>query len=144
MSTVESLKDAGRVTWKWIKRLILLTILVFISYFLFLIFANYSEGTRTGFVTKISKRGYVFKTFEGELNYGFFSGTANTGKPADNVWYFSVTNSRVAYDVEKASESGRKVTLFYHQKYKALFFRGDTEYLVYQVENAEFAPDTPK
>ena len=35
MSTVESLKDAGRVTWKWIKRLILLTILVFISYFLF-------------------------------------------------------------------------------------------------------------
>ena len=99
MSTVESLKDAGRVTWKWIKRLILLTILVFISYFLFLIFANYSEGTRTGFVTKISKRGYVFKTFEGELNYGFFSGTANTGKPADNVWYFSVTNSRVAYEV---------------------------------------------
>ena len=144
MSTVESLKDAGRVTWKWIKRLILLTILVFISYFLFLIFANYSEGTRTGFVTKISKRGYVFKTFEGELNYGFFSGTANTGKPVDNVWYFSVTNSRVAYDVEKASESGRKVTLFYHQKYKALFFRGDTEYLVYQVENAEVAPDTPK
>ena len=144
MSTVESLKDAGRVTWKWIKRLILLTILVFISYFLFLIFANYSEGTRTGFVTKISKRGYVFKTFEGEMNYGFFIGTANTGKPADNVWYFSVTNSRVAYDVEKASESGRKVTLFYHQKYKALFFRGDTEYLVYQVENAEVAPDTPK
>ena len=86
----------------------------------------------------------MFKTFEGELNYGFFSGTANTGKPADNVWYFSVTNSRVAYDVEKASESGRKVTLFYHQKYKALFFRGDTEYLVYQVENAEVAPDTPK
>src|SRR5688500_5262329 len=30
----------------------------------------YSEGTRSGVLTKVSKRGYVFKTYEGEIIIG--------------------------------------------------------------------------
>ena len=96
--------------------------------------ANYSEGTRTGFVTKVSHKGYIFKTYEGELNFGFFGSAAKNGQPSDNTWYFSVINGKVADQVEKASQSGQKVTLHYKQKYLKISIRGDTEYMVYKVE----------
>lgn len=140
MGTLDSVKEAGKITWKWIKICLLLLVLFLISYVLFIWFANYSEGTRTGYVTKISKRGYVFKTFEGELNTGFFTGAATANRPADNVWYFSVNNKGVADQIQKASETGHKVTLFYHQKYKKIFLRGDTDYLVYKIEESKDNP----
>ncbi|HMS29264.1 MAG TPA: hypothetical protein PKD32_05405 [Saprospiraceae bacterium] len=134
MAIIDSVQSAGRTTWKWIKRVLLLCILLSIGWLCFIIFATYSEGTRTGYVTKISKKGYVFKTFEGELNTGFFTNPGPTGKIPDNVWYFSVSNADVAAEVQKASETNNKVTLYYHQKYRKLFFRGETEYMVYKVE----------
>jgi hypothetical protein len=38
----------------------------------FMFFANYSEGVRSGVLMKISKKAYVFKTHEGQLNIGGF------------------------------------------------------------------------
>lgn len=124
--------------WKWIKKgllwISLLVLLVFLSWFLFIYYANYSDGSRTGYVTKISHRGVLFKTWEGEMNFGFFGVGGQSGKPSENIWYFSVDDKAVAQEVQKASETGKKVTLFYKQKYRKLFFRGDTEYLVYRVD----------
>lgn len=134
MATMDALKESGKKWWKWTKRLILFVLLIGLSFLLFILFANYSEGSRTGYVTKISHKGYIFKTYEGELNFGFFGGSANNGSPANNVWYFSVVNSKVANAVEQASKSGHKVTLYYKQKYVKISLRGDTEYLVYKVE----------
>ncbi|MDQ3141423.1 MAG: hypothetical protein M3Q56_04155 [Bacteroidota bacterium] len=137
MSTLQDgLKSAGKTTWRWIRIGLLVVLLIWVCYFLFIYFANFSEGTRTGFVTKISKRGYVFKTHEGELNTGFFTSPTATGKPADNVWYFSVSNKIVANEIQLASETGNKVTLFYKQKYRKIFFLGDTDYLVYKIDLA--------
>lgn len=135
MSTSDAIKATGQKAWKWTKRIFWSFIILSILYSCFILFANYSEGTRTGYVTKISRKGYIFKTYEGELNFGFFGGTANQGVPADNVWYFSVINSKIAEQVEQASKSGHKVTLYYKQKYVKISFRGDTEYLVYKVES---------
>ena len=73
---------------------------------------EFSDGTRTGYVTKISHKGYIFKTYEGELNFGFFGGATGTNRPVDNVWILSVSDSYVADQVRKASESGEKVTKF--------------------------------
>ncbi len=134
MSTTEALKTTGQKFWKWTKRIFWILILLGLTYLCFILFANYSEGTRTGYVTKISHKGYIFKTYEGELNFGFFGGSANNGSPANNVWYFSVVNSKIANAVEQASKSGHKVTLYYKQKYVKISLRGDTEYLVYKVE----------
>jgi hypothetical protein len=134
MSTTEALQTAGQKFWKWTKRIFWILILLGLSYLCFILFANYSEGTRTGYVTKISHKGYIFKTYEGELNFGFFGGSANNGKSAENVWYFSVVNSKVAEQVEQASKAGHKVTLYYNQKYIKLSVRGETEYMVYKVE----------
>ena len=144
MATMDTLKESGKKWWKWTKRLFLFVLLIGLSFLLFILFANYSEGSRTGFVTKISHKGFVFKTYEGELNFGFFSGAANNGKPADNVWYFSVINADIARQVEEASKAGSKVTLHYKEKYLKIAFRGETTYLVYKVE-PEFGakPSTP-
>ena len=130
----EKVKSAGRTTWKWIFRTFILAILIFIGYICFMVFATFSEGTRTGYVTKISKKGYVFKTYEGELNTGFFTNPGLTGKAPDNVWYFSVPDGNVADQIQKASETGQKVTLHYEQKYTKIFFWGDTEYLVNKID----------
>ncbi len=134
MSTTEVLKTTGQKFWKWTKRFFWILILMGLAYLCFILFANYSEGTRTGYITKISRKGYIFKTYEGELNFGFFGGSANNVTQANNVWYFSVVNSTVADQVELASKSGQKVTLHYKQKYMKISLRGDTEYLVYKVE----------
>ncbi|MEP7196196.1 MAG: hypothetical protein ABI851_06720 [Saprospiraceae bacterium] len=136
MDFKESARQAGRSTWKWIKRLIYLGIVGFIAWFCFLLFANYSEGTRTGYIVKISSKGVLFKTNEGELNFGFVQMNGNSGMGSQNLWFFSVPSDVVAYQIQKAAESGEKVTLFYEQKYKQLFFRGETEYLVYKIENS--------
>jgi hypothetical protein len=134
MGTTEAIKTTGQKFLKWTKRIFWIVIILGLAYLSFILFANYSEGTRTGYVTKISHKGYIFKTYEGELNFGFFGGSANNGAQANNVWYFSVANSIVAQQVEQASKSGHKVTLYYKQKYIKLSVRGDTEYLVYKVE----------
>jgi uncharacterized protein YpmS len=130
----EALKTAGMKFWKMTKIILLIILLLTITYMAFMLFANYSEGSRTGYVTKISHKGVLFKTYEGELNFGFFGGSANNGKPAENAWNFSVIDSKVAEQVEKASKAGHKVTLFYKQKYWKVSLRGDSEYLVYKVE----------
>lgn len=133
MSASEILGTMG----KWFKRLVgfsfLIALLAFFVWFLFIWYANYSDGSRTGYITKISRKGVIFKTWEGEMNFGFFGFGQNT-KVSENIWYFSVQNDEVAQEVQKASETGEKVTIFYKQKYKKLFFRGDTEYFVYRVD----------
>ncbi len=122
------------VWWKYTKISILILVLLGLGFLAFILFANYSTGTRTGYVTKISHKGYIFKTYEGELNFGFFGGSPSGGKPSENIWNFSVSNADVAHQVEEASKSGQKVTLHYKEKYIIISLRGETAYLVYKVE----------
>lgn len=134
MSIKEQIVTKGKKWWRYTKISFMILVALGLALLLYLFFADYSEGTRTGFVTKISHKGYLIKTYEGELNFGFFGGAANNGMPPENIWHFSVTNGEVAKDVEEASKSGSKVTLHYKQKYIKIALRGDTEYLVYKVE----------
>src|SRR6476469_3404011 len=54
----------------------------------------YSDGTRSGILTKVSKKGYVFKTYEGEMNVGGISDGQGTIMPA-TIFQFSVENGEV-------------------------------------------------
>ena len=54
---------------------------------LFMYYANYSEGYRAGVPMKISKKGVVFKTHEGQLNIGGLSNNA------EGVIPFNLANS---------------------------------------------------
>ena len=95
---------------KWKKRLFitfLILILISVAY-IFICGMSYSTGTRTGIVIKLSQKGYVFKTYEGELNLGGISEGDGTIMPT-RIWKFSVDRNNVAiYDAMTQCGRGRR------------------------------------
>lgn len=126
----------------FLKILLLLLVLV-VGGMVLLSMASYSEGERAGTVSKFSKRGYVFKTWEGELLVGGFS--EGTGQLNAEKFYFSVTDSnQKAIDViNEALRTGRRVTLKYKEKYFRFFWIGDTAYLVQEASFSDGRPAVP-
>jgi hypothetical protein len=103
----------------------------------FVLFANYSSGVRAGVPVKFSKKGVIFKTYEGELNVG---GLTNTGDGAiPTTWTYSVRRSEdeVREALESAMSNHKRVKLLYDEKYVQLFWRGDTKYFVREVQILE-------
>lgn len=100
---------------------------------------EYSSGFRAGQVTKFSQRGYIFKTWEGELNIGGFSSNAD-GSYTPNVFRFSVRDTATINDVNKALESGKRVKLTYRQVWVRNAYAADTDYYVTRVEEADGPP----
>jgi hypothetical protein len=73
---------------------------------------NYSDGSRAGTIVKLSKKGVLFKTWEGQLNSTMFiSGDAAAAAAQNNIWDFTVD-----------------------EKYTKLPWRGDTKYIVVGIE----------
>jgi len=101
----------------------------------YILLGNYSQGTRAGVVQKLSRKGILIKTWEGQLNLGGFN-TTETGGVGATIWDFSVKkgNSQVIEDMEKASLNGKRVKLYYDEKYVKLFWIGETKYFVHKVE----------
>ncbi|MEL7221721.1 MAG: hypothetical protein AAGJ93_10405 [Bacteroidota bacterium] len=94
---------------------------------------TYSEGTRAGDLIKISTKGVVFKTHEGQLNLGGFE-SSNDGV-VGNIWNFSTTNNDVFDRLQELE--GKKVKLHYRQRYKPMPWQGKTEYFIDEVEVIE-------
>lgn len=118
---------ARRRRWKW--PLILLGIfvgapvLVLAMWTLIALAYTYSEGDRAGFVQKFSKKGWVCKTWEGELSM------VNIPGQAQERWFFSVRSDSVAQVLQESL--GKKVSLHYEEKrgLPTTCF-GDTDYFV--------------
>jgi hypothetical protein len=102
----------------------------------FFTFVPFSEGMRAGQVIKLSKKGVLFKTHEGELNLMMMPATNNMGTMTPNVWAFSVKNKEVADKILKASATGERLELYYKEQYYKFPWQGDTKYFVYKVETA--------
>jgi len=103
------------------------------AYFLF---ANYSSGSRAGTIIKLSKKGVVFKTWEGELNMAMYVGDLSAASAVSHLWEFSVHRSDTAVirRINDAMLSGQRVRLDYEEKYVAFPWYGDTKYYVTSVE----------
>ena len=94
----------------------------------FLIFNyTYSEGNRAGVVVKFSKKGYLLKTYEGELNMGGMGNLPNTAQQ-NMLWNFSVKDQVVADTLMNLE--GRKVSLHYKEIIKNMPWQGETKYFV--------------
>lgn len=124
---------ASGVLKKILVGIVFLLVLALVITFLVFNF-TYSEGSRAGVLMKFSKRGYVFKTYEGELNTGGVGNIANTAQ-VNQVWYFSVKDNGFA-DTLHLYE-GKKVILFYQQKIKHLPWQGETDYFVNKVQEVK-------
>ena len=88
-----------------------LGVLVSVPVFVFTVWAgvalkfSYSDGTRTGFVQKLSRKGWICKTWEGEM--------AMTAQPgvAPVLFSFTVRLDSVAGEITRLE--GKQVTLRY-------------------------------
>ena len=91
---------------------IVIVVLAIGSYFLF---GNYSDGNRAGTIAKLSNRGVVFKTYEGQLNVGGISVDGNGHTSA--LWDFSVASGQkeVIQQLENAALTGEHVKLYYKE-----------------------------
>ena len=105
------------------------------GYFWFVLTWNYSEGERAGWVQKFSDKGWVCKTWEGEMAMVSMPGTMS------EKFYFTILDDAVAEQVNKAM--GKRVSLYYEEKVglpTSCF--GDTRYYVKKIRVVEEAPGT--
>jgi hypothetical protein len=109
--------------WKLKFFLIFLLVSALTVYFLF--FKPYSHGFRDGYVTKLSKKGYIFKTWEGELRTNVLS--------LNEPWKFSVAKDEVANKLNKIDQRVY-VKLHYNEYIFQIFAKGDTKYFIDSVE----------
>jgi hypothetical protein len=84
---------------------------------------SYSSGERVGYVQKLSRRGWICRTWEGEL--------AMTPVPGASPQIFAFTVRDAAMAQQLSQSEGKRVTLQYQQKV-GLPSRcfGDTEYFI--------------
>ncbi|MBU3739798.1 MAG: hypothetical protein FGM55_12695 [Rhodoferax sp.] len=111
--------------------LVLLLALLAGAYLAVVLNWSYSTGERSGFLQKFSRKGWVCKTWEGELSLVAMPGAS------PEKFFFSVRDAEVAVRIGQLM--GRRVTLDYeqHRGLPGSCF-GETEYFV--VGAKEVAP----
>ncbi len=68
---------------------------------------SYSKGERAGYVQKLSRKGWLCKTWEGELAMANLPGTM------PEIFFFSVRNDSIARLLDK--NVGKRVSISYEQ-----------------------------
>lgn len=106
------------------------------GYFLIFLNWNYSVGERAGWVQKISHKGWICKTWEGELSMVAMPGSM------PEKFYFTVRDDVVAESINRSI--GKRVALHYEQKVglpTSCF--GETRYYVTKVTAVDDTQSIP-
>jgi hypothetical protein len=106
------------------------------AYFWVVLSWNYSAGERAGWVQKFSKKGWLCKTWEGEMAMVSMPGTTT------EKFFFTVWDDAVAEAINKAM--GKRVSLHYEEKIglpTSCF--GETRHYVSAVTRVEEIPLAP-
>jgi len=138
METQKPKSTSGRGCRRIFKRSLLFLILILAALFCFLYFGKYDEGIRAGNVVRISKKGVIFKTHEGQLNLQTF-GAMKGSSPFVETFDFSVEgkNTAILKELEVVSLTGERVNLHYVKRYAVFPWRGKTKYFINDVERLE-------
>ena len=111
--------------------LVVLGVLALFALYIFIALNwSYSTGERAGFLQKVSNKGWICKTWEGELSLVAMPGAA------PEKFLFTVRDEAIAQKITAAA--GKRVTLNYEQ-HKGLPTScfGDTDYFVTGVTEIE-------
>lgn len=98
---------------------IIVIILIGVIYWKY--FFVFAEGTRAGVLNTFQKKGYIFKTYEGQLIQSGFRGTPTTAIQS-NQFSFSVTDEKIAQRLMQ--NSGKDMELHYKRYQGSLPWRG--------------------
>ena len=125
MTTLNATKVLKSLTILLVSAIALFSLYVYIA-----LNWSYSSGERAGFLQKVSHKGWICKTWEGELSLVAMPGSA------PEKFLFTVRDEAVAQKVSAAA--GKRVTLNYEQ-HKGLPTTcfGDTDYFVVGVTEIE-------
>ena len=125
MTTLNATKVLKSLTILLVSAIALFSLYVYIA-----LNWSYSSGERAGFLQKVSHKGWICKTWEGELSLVAMPGSA------PEKFLFTVRDEAVAQKVSAAA--GKRVTLNYeqHTGLPSSCF-GDTEYFVVDVKPIE-------
>ncbi|MEQ1879520.1 MAG: hypothetical protein ABL878_00960 [Burkholderiales bacterium] len=112
---------------RWTAGLLVIPLALFAAYAWLVLNWSYSEGERAGYVQKLSKKGWICKTWEGELALVTMPGTVG------EKFYFTVRSDEVADQINRSI--GRRVALRYeeHVGIPTNCF-GDTRYFVNAIQ----------
>jgi hypothetical protein len=111
---------------RWLVIILVTPVILFSVYTWVTLTWSYSHGERAGYVQKFSQKGWVFKTWEGELAMVSMPGTM------PEKFYFSVRNDSVAARIN--ASLGNRVALVYDQHAGVpLNWWAETEYFVTDV-----------
>ena len=110
---------------KFLKKLIIGIILFFIAFFAFIYYVPYSEGVRAGELVKFSHKGILFKTWEGEISQGVSEA---------QLFQFSVQDKEEKVIQDLNDLQGKYVKVYYFERYRSIFWLGDTNYFITKVE----------
>ena len=111
-------------------------VMLVVGYFWVVPSWNYSTGERAGWVQKLSRKGWLCKTWEGELAMVSMPGAA------PEKFYFTVWDDAVAGELNKVM--GQRVSLHYEEKVglpTSCF--GETRHYVTRVTALEELPLAP-
>jgi len=102
---------------------VLLPVMLLAGYTWLTLHYSYSSGERSGYIQKVSKKGWICKTWEGELAMTTVPGTAPL------IFPFSVRDEATARRIQQAG--GQRVVLSYeqHKGIPSSCF-GETEYFI--------------
>ena len=137
------MNEPGKKPRSWRRRLLIscggLLVLAAVGFVLYVWAAwsySYSNGERAGYVQKLSRKGWLCKTWEGEL------AMANLPGAMPQVFAFTVRDDQVAARINAAM--GRRVALHYeeHRGLPTTCF-GETPYFVTGVAPVMTSPGTP-
>ena len=90
---------------KWLVGAALLPFLILAVYLAFVLNWSYSDGERAGYLQKFSRKGWLCKTYEGELWQSVVTNVSPT------IWLFSVRDEAVARSLDTLV--GRPVRVHY-------------------------------
>ena len=93
------------------------------------VFPKYVNGEQIGYITKISKQGIIWKTYEGEAHVG--SGTQTA---IDKPWSFSITNDKEDIFNKAIELQGRRVRIKYYKWLQMPFRMGISDVEVQSIE----------
>jgi flagellar basal body-associated protein FliL len=114
----------------WITGIVLVPMVIFVLYTWTALNWSFSKGERAGYIQKLSKSGWICKTWEGEMAMVTMPGAI------PDKFLFSVRDDKVAERINKFA--GKRVALVYEQ-HKGIPTNcfGDTEYFIVDVKAIE-------
>jgi prepilin-type N-terminal cleavage/methylation domain-containing protein len=107
--------------------------------------SDYSEGERVGVVTKLSLKGWNYKTWEGEMNLGGLAANSQ-GQLEANVWHFTVPegDEDSLKLIKEAQRTQKPVIIKYKQWMIRPGCQTDSGYIVQGAEYVKTEPSKAK